>query len=128
VRDGIADDVSHVCIGELVSDLTTSPPRAHQAGAPEDAEVLADERLGNIEGVDELVDAVRVVREEVDHREPHGRGERAKESPGFLVRIERGVGNRQALVAIAMEPSDRLHHRPFHADMRLRQYLPHQVP
>ncbi len=128
MRDGIADDVSHVRIGELVDDLTTSPPRAHEACSPKDAEVLADERLGNIEGVDELVNAVRVVREEVDHREPHGRGQRAEELSGFLVRLEGRVWNRQALVAIAMEPSDRLHHRPFHADMRLRQYLPHQVP
>jgi hypothetical protein len=63
VLDCVADDVSDVLVAQPIDDLAPATARGHQVRGTQDAQVLADERLGDAEGVDEVVDAALAVGE-----------------------------------------------------------------
>jgi len=88
MRDRVSDDVGNVRINEFVHHLPASASGGDQSSASEHPQVLADERLRHPQRVHQLVYAVCVVREEVDHRQPYGSGERAKELAALFVRSE----------------------------------------
>jgi zinc/manganese transport system substrate-binding protein len=75
--------------------------------------VLAHEGLRHIERIDELVDAIRVVREELNHREPHGGRKGSKEITGRLIGLKGWVRDCEALLTV-----DLSWHRP-HRPMQI---------
>ena len=75
-----------VHIGELVDDLPASPTGSDQPGSTQHAQVLAHERLRRPDRVDQLVDAIRMVCEEVDHGEADRGREGSEEDAGILYR------------------------------------------
>jgi len=93
--DGVSHDVSRVHIGEFVNNLPASPTSSHQPGSTQHAQVLAHERLRRPDRVDQLVDAIRMVGEEVDHGEADRGGEGSQEVAGSLVPTDVEVRNGQ---------------------------------
>jgi hypothetical protein len=85
VGDGVAHDVSRVHIGEFVDDLPASPTGSDQPGSTQHAQMLAHERLRRPDSVDQLVDAILMVCEEVDHGETDRGREGSKEAACSLV-------------------------------------------
>lgn len=93
--DGVSHDVGGVHIGEFVDDLPASPTGSDQPGSAQHAQVLADERLRCPDRVDQLVDAIRMVCEEVDHGEADRGREGSEEAAGSLVPTDVEVRNGQ---------------------------------
>ena len=67
----VSDYVCRVDIGEFVDDFTSAPPCLHETRASQDPEMLTHQRLRHNNRVYELVDAVGMIGEEVDHSEPN---------------------------------------------------------
>ncbi len=57
VRDGVDDDVGEVVVDQAVEHFAAGAFAAHHAGGLENAQVLADQWLGDAECADEFVDA-----------------------------------------------------------------------
>jgi hypothetical protein len=95
VGDGVPHDVGGVHIGEFVDDLPASPTGSHQPGPTQHAQMLAHERLRRSDRVDQLVDAIRMVCEEVDHGEADRGREGSEEAAGSLVPPDVEVRNGQ---------------------------------
>lgn len=55
--DSVDDDVSEVVVDESVENFTSVALALNNSGGLEDAEMLADQRLGNPECTDQFVDA-----------------------------------------------------------------------
>jgi len=70
MRDRIPDDMRRMNIRQCVDDLSSPSPGLYEACATQDAKMLAHQRLGHPDGIDELMDAVGVVGKQIDHREP----------------------------------------------------------
>ena len=70
--DGVADNVGHVVVGELVGNLASAAHALDEIGAAQYSQVLADERLRKAETVDEFVDAAFAVGELGDKRNTDG--------------------------------------------------------
>jgi hypothetical protein len=70
VGHGIDGDAGDMVVVERVSDLAATPAAGHQPLTPQDPQVLGDERLGDTQGRDQLVDALLVVSEAEHDRQP----------------------------------------------------------
>ena len=76
-----------------VDHLAAAPVAAHHAGRLEHPQVLADQRLGDAEGVDQLVHARGGLAQLQHDRDPHRRGQRAQQvARGGRVRRGAGCG------------------------------------
>jgi hypothetical protein len=76
VSDGVSHDVMDVFVDERVHDLLALPLRRDEPRAAQDAQVLGDERLADIERVHELVHTARSLGERHNHRETQGVAQR----------------------------------------------------
>jgi hypothetical protein len=100
VRDSITNDVGHMLVRKLVHNLTPAPLRPHKLSRAQDPEMLTHEWLSDIESVDELMHAIGVVREQLDHREPHRRRQRPEELARRLIARKGGMRYREALLTV----------------------------
>lgn len=95
MRRGIHNDVRQVLVDEAVDDFASVPLAVDDPGGLQHAQVLADQRLGDAEGVDEFVHATFRDPKLQDDRDPDGRGERAEQFTRFdkdvLVAKRRGL-------------------------------------
>jgi hypothetical protein len=57
VPDGVQHDVRDVLVGELVGHLAPASDSFDEIGSAQDAQVLADQWLGQAQCLDQLVDA-----------------------------------------------------------------------
>jgi len=69
VSDGISHNVMDVFVDERVHDLLAAPLRRDEPCAAQDAQVLGDEGLADIERVHELVHTARSLGQGDDDRE-----------------------------------------------------------
>src|SRR3954453_19707780 len=88
MRDCIPDYMCNVRIRQLVDHLAASAALGHQLGGSGHTQVLADERLRDIEGIDDLVDAGGVARQQVYERKAARSGQGAKEVTGGVVLLD----------------------------------------
>lgn len=79
MRDGVADDVGDVVVGEGVHDLLALALGAEQAGVAEHPQVLGDEGLVEAESLGDLVDAPRPGGEQIDDRHAMRVGQRLQQ-------------------------------------------------
>ena len=85
--DGVQHDVGDVLVGELVGHLASAPDALDEVCPTQDAQVLADQGLGQAEPLDQLVDAAFAIGELGDERDADGGGERAEELAGLVVGV-----------------------------------------
>jgi hypothetical protein len=79
VVDRVLHDVSDVVVGESVGHLAPAADSLDEVGAAKNAEVLTDQRLRQVEGFDQLVDAPLALGELGDQGYPYWGGECPKE-------------------------------------------------
>lgn len=79
MRDGVADDVGDVVVGEGVHDLLALALGTEQAGVAEHPQVLGDEGLVEAESLGDLVDAPRPGGEQIDDRHAMRVGQRLQQ-------------------------------------------------
>ena len=85
---GVANNVRRVDVCELVDDLAAAMTRLDEPRAPEHTEMLAHQRLWRADRVDQLVDAVRVIGEEIDDGQPDRSRNRSEEGARGAVPIQ----------------------------------------
>jgi hypothetical protein len=88
VSDGVEHDVCDVLVGELVGDFASAAHAFDEVGPAKNAQVLADQRLRQVEALNELVDALLAVGERAHQGDPDGRGESAKEFRGLVEAVD----------------------------------------
>ena len=77
--DRVEHDVGQMVIDEVVFDLAAAAFADHHPGGLEDAQMLADQGLRHVEGIDEFMDATaRGVQLQHDG-DPHGGGQCAQQ-------------------------------------------------
>jgi hypothetical protein len=79
VVQGVTDDVRDVLVGESVGNFAAPPNAFDEVGSTQHPQVLADQRLGKTECLDELVDAAVAGGELGDQGNADRGGERTKE-------------------------------------------------
>jgi len=84
VLDRIERDVDDVLIGDGVRHLAAPASAGQHPGLLEDLEVLGHERLGGVEGLDEVVDAAFSVADLEHDGQTEGMAEGSQELGGGL--------------------------------------------
>jgi hypothetical protein len=85
MSDGVANDVRRMDVRQFIDDLSTSPAGLNQSRPSQHPQVLTDEWLRRPDRVDQFVNAVGVIREQVDNGEPNRRSESAEERARCLI-------------------------------------------
>lgn len=91
MTDRVEHDVRDVFVGELVGNLATTTHTVNQVSATKNAEMLADQRLGEVQSFNELVDALLTVGELGHQSNPDRGGQGAEELRGLIEAIDGGA-------------------------------------
>ena len=116
MRHGGDHDVSQMVIDKAVEHFTARAFACHHARGLEDAQVLAHQRLRHPESVDEFVHAARRLTKLQHDRDPHRRGERAKQVTRGVEHLswrhirERGIAVLVVVIDLRREGGNRFHY------------------
>lgn len=91
VTDRVENDVCDVFVGELIGNLATTTHTVNQVSATKNAEMLADQRLGEVQSFNELVDALLTVGKLGHESNPDRGGQCAEELRGLIEAIDGGA-------------------------------------
>ena len=90
MRDRGGHDVRQVVVDQPVQHLAAGSFTLHHTGGLEDPKMLADQRLGHPERVDQLVHAALRLEKVQHDRDSYGRGQRPQDVAGRVQHLPRG--------------------------------------
>jgi hypothetical protein len=86
VVESVLDDVRDVVVGESVGHLASAAHSFDKVGATQDSQVLAHQRLRQVQSIDELMNALVTVGQRTHQGHSYGGGKGSEQLTGLGIR------------------------------------------